>query len=312
MEHYVTLFDSLFLPQGLALHASLQRHAGAHTLWVLCMDEAAHTVLGQLQLPNLRTIALADAETEALRQVKPGRSRGEYCWTLTPFTPGFVFDRAPDAQRVTYVDADTWLCASPQPIFRDFEASGKAVLITEHGYAPEVDQSLKSGRFCVQFITFERGRGEPVRQWWAERCTEWCFARMEPGRFGDQMYLHDWPTRFGALVHVLSQPQLTQAPWNMTRFAPGDAAFFHFHGLRLLRNRRVMLTDDYKLNRATHQFIYQPYLADLRAAVARLAAAGVVVRPQNNRPVALLRAHLWLRRLRLAWQRLRTPRYATL
>ena len=46
MEHYVTLFDSLFLPQGLALHASLQQHAGEHRLWVLCVDELAHDLRG--------------------------------------------------------------------------------------------------------------------------------------------------------------------------------------------------------------------------------------------------------------------------
>jgi hypothetical protein len=34
MEHYVTLFDSLFLPQGLALHMSMERHAGVYTLWI--------------------------------------------------------------------------------------------------------------------------------------------------------------------------------------------------------------------------------------------------------------------------------------
>ena len=45
MEHYVTLFDSLFLPQGLALHMSMERHAGNYTLWILCIDDAVHDVL---------------------------------------------------------------------------------------------------------------------------------------------------------------------------------------------------------------------------------------------------------------------------
>ena len=69
MEHYVTLFDSLFLPQGLALHASLQRHAGPHQLWILCVDEECHRVLSALALPGVRLLALADVETESLRSV---------------------------------------------------------------------------------------------------------------------------------------------------------------------------------------------------------------------------------------------------
>ena len=50
MEHYVTLFNNLFLPQGLALHASMERHAGTYTLWILCMDNETHDFLAQLAL----------------------------------------------------------------------------------------------------------------------------------------------------------------------------------------------------------------------------------------------------------------------
>ena len=123
MEHYVTLFDSFFLPQGLALHKSMERHAGSFRLWVLCMDVAVLEVLQKLDLPNVALINLADVETPALRQVKPLRTVGEYCWTLTPFTFGFVFDRDASAQRVTYVDADTWFWRIPGPVFAELEAS---------------------------------------------------------------------------------------------------------------------------------------------------------------------------------------------
>ena len=101
MEHYVTLFDSFFLPQGLALHHSLERHAGSYRLWVLCMDVTVLEVLQKLDLPNVALIPLAEVETPALCQVKPLRTVGEYCWTLTPFTFGFVFDRDASSGRVT-------------------------------------------------------------------------------------------------------------------------------------------------------------------------------------------------------------------
>ena len=99
MEHFVTLFDSFFLPQGVALHLSLQRHAGPHTLWVVCVDDEAHDVLSRLKLPNVKPMRLAELETPDLLRVKPGRTRGEYCWTLTPFAPRFVFEAAPEAVR---------------------------------------------------------------------------------------------------------------------------------------------------------------------------------------------------------------------
>jgi hypothetical protein len=292
VEHYVTLFDSLFLPQGLALHASMERHVGDYVLWVLCMDERAHEALLKLQLPRVRPIALADVETAELQRVKPTRTRGEYCWTITSFTPRFVFDREPGARRVTYLDADMWFRQDPRPIFEQLERSGKAVLITEHAYPPEFDQSKTSGRFCVQFVTFERERGESVRRWWAERCIEWCYSRTEDGKFGDQMYLDDWPTRFGDLVHVLDPAAWTQGPWNTTNFEASAARTFHFHGLRLMRGDRVLLTETYPVFPATHQLLYEPYLRDLGQATTLLQRVGVAPRPQIDRP-------LWTQRMRV-------------
>lgn len=298
MEHYVTLFDSLFLPQGLALHASMQRHAGTYTLWVLCMDEEVHDTLRRLALPNVHAVALADVETPELLRVKSGRTRGEYCWTLTPFTPKLVFDREPTARRATYLDADVWFRRPPAPIFSALERSGKAVLITEHAYAPEFEQSETSGRFCVQFVTFERERGESVRRWWADRCVEWCFARVEHGKFGDQMYLDCWPERFAAEVHVLERPEMVQGPWNTARFPADEALVFHFHGLRLMRGGNVLLSETYPIFETTDELLYRPYCSDFSSALVKLQALGVGARPQLARSE-------WMQRLKMKARALR-------
>ncbi len=290
MEHYVTLFDSLFLPQGLALHASLERHAGAFKLWVLCMDEAVHEQLTRLALPNCALLRLSELETPELLGVKPGRGIGEYCWTVTPFTPRFVFAADPDVQRVTYIDADVWLRKSPAPLFAELEASGAQVLITDHGYAPENDQSATTGQYCVQFVTFTR-QGETVRRWWEERCVEWCFARAEDGKFGDQKYLDDWPERFGGLVHVLQQQHLTLAPWNATRYPYSTAALYHFHGLRILPGRNIYFGPDYALPKPLVSYVYEPYVADLRNALARIESLGIPVRAQGRKLNWLQRLH---------------------
>jgi len=270
------------------------------------MDRRAHEVLSRLALPDVSLLLVDDVETDGLRQVKPSRTRGEYCWTLTPFTPRFVFDADPLAQRVTYLDADTWLVRDPRPVFDEFEASGKSVLITEHAYAPEYDQCHASGRYCVQFMTFNRESGEAVRQWWAQRCLEWCHARLEDGKFGDQMYLNDWTARFPDEVHVLGRQSSMQAPWNTLRFAPSDAVLFHFHGLRLLRGDRLLLTDHYRINPPTYRTIYRPYMDDFRAALKALRASNHVPAVQIDRPVPLLRLRVLAQQLRLRWRE-RTP-----
>lgn len=284
MEHYVTLFDSLFLPQGLALHASMERHAAPYTLWVLCIDDAAHEVLTSLRLPNLKLLALSQLETPELLAIKPGRSRGEYCWTLTPFAPRFVFNADPDVERVTYLDADLWFRKSPALLLGEFTASGKGVQITDHAYAPEYDSTVTSGQFCVQFMTFHRQRGEAVRKWWEERCLEWCFARYEDGKFGDQKYLDDWPERFSEDVHVFGQKELLLAPWNVTRFPYGQAVAYHFQGLRILAGKRVVLAPTYSLPRFVVANIYDPYLLDLKSVIMQLEDAGWKVLKQSGAP----------------------------
>ena len=313
MEHYVTLFDSLFLPQGLALHVSLERHAGPYVLWVLCMDEASRSVLERLALPNVRLLSIADCETDSLRAVKKERSRVEYYWTLSPFTTRFVFERDPSATRATYVDADLWLRRHPSPLFAEMERAGKQVLITEHAYAPGFDQSEVSGRFCVQFMTFTRS-GEPVRKWWEERCIEWCFVRPEDGKFGDQKYLDEFPVLFGDLVHVLGAKEAMQAPWNASRFDADDAVAYHFHGLRLLDDGWVSLDTAYPIPRKTHRRVYEPYLRDLGQAVDRIRSAGHVPLPQMKvepRPFLRRRVSDLIRGLRhpsLARRLARLPR----
>ena len=271
----------------------MQRHVPSFRLWILCVDDLAHELLTRLALPNCSLLKLSALETPGLLAVKPTRSRGEYCWTLTPLSPRFVFEADETVRRVTYLDADLSFRKDPAPLFDEFEAFGARVLITDHGYAPEYDQSATSGQYCVQFMIFEREGGEPVRKWWEERCIEWCYARFEAGKFGDQKYLDDWPYRFKGLVHVLRQQELAQAPWNATRYPYSQAIIFHFHGLRITPGRRFDLGPIYPLPAPVIENVYEPYLEDLRSAISVLESLGFQALPQSQRLG-------WLRLLRRA------------
>jgi hypothetical protein len=255
-EHFVTLFDNNFLPMGLCLHRSLLEHGQPFHLWVLCMDELVETNLKNLALPHLTLIPLRDVEDPALLAVKPTRSRGEYCWTLTPFVPGFVFHRDASIVRVTYLDADLFFFDEPRALIDEFVHSGRHVLMTEHVYGSlygRLFREKRNGRYCVQFMTVRRTEeASKVMRWWQERCLEWCYARVENGKFGDQKYLDQWPQLFPHDVHVLQQKQKALAPWNLAHFAGrgnGNLApvFYHFHGLRLISAETILMSWGYKI-----------------------------------------------------------------
>lgn len=277
IEHFCTLFDLGFVLQGLALYESIGTHSRRFHLWIVCMDDRTMEVLAQLRLANVTLLALRDVENDALRSVRPERTHGEYCWTITPFVCSAVLDRATDAARVTYVDADVMFFDDPRILLDEFTMSGRDVLITEHAYAPEYEQSATSGRFCVQFITFTRSPGAAlVAAWWQDRCVEWCFARFEDGKFGDQKYLDSWPDRFRESVHISQQRRRTLAPWNVRYVAslgPLKPVFFHFHGLRRFGPHHIRLYWGYSVGRAASA-LYAAYMGALRRAARRLDIIG--------------------------------------
>ena len=281
IEHYVTLMDSNFLPQGLALYESMVEHAKPFVLWVQCVDEKARHVLERLSKPGIHPLSISEIETPQLLQVKKQRTIREYCWTLKPMTPKIVLDRDQTINRVSYLDADLWFLKSPSSLFEEFEESGRSILITDHGYDSENDRSLTSGRYCAQFMTFVREKSEPVRQWWEARCLEWCFARREKGLFADQKYLDDWPSRFSKDVHVLKQLDLFLAPWNARRFHYSRGAVWHFHGLRLLKGGRVKLHPGYSISKDVEQNVYGPYVNSLHRAVQEIGEP-IVQRSSSN------------------------------
>ncbi len=281
MEHFCTLFDSGFLPMGLCLHSSLEQHAKNYHLWILCMDESVEDHLNKLALPNVSLVPLRNFETEAMRNVKQNRSRGEYCWTLTPFLPQYVLEHAQNIKRATYLDADIFFFQDPQIIFSEFEKSGKAALITEHAFAPEYEQSELSGRFCVQFMPFTNSSAaREILKWWQDKCIEWCFARHEEGKFGDQKYLDVWPVIFPDKVHILENKSLTLAPWNVRHFLKIDRScspvFFHFHGLRIGENS-VRLFSGYKIGPARKSF-YSTYIECLIRQIIRMQESEIFIK----------------------------------
>ena len=268
-EHYVTLFDANFLPQGLCLYYSLVRHGGDFVLWVLCLDRECLDTLQRLNLPRLCLLDLELLETPELRDIKPSRSRAEYCWTLTPFVIRFAFEADSKVQRVTYLDADMFFFKSPQSIFEEFEASGKSVLITDHAYAPEYDNSAVSGQYCVQLISFTRFSAEPVRQWWEDRCIEWCKARPERGKFGDQKYIESFEPLFPSLIHVLGKLDILLAPWNASRFPYSRCIAYHFHSLRIAgASGTILLSYGFNIPKPTLANIYYPYTHLLNSTLA--------------------------------------------
>jgi hypothetical protein len=177
------------------------------------------------------------------------------------------------------LDSDLYFFSSPQSLLD--EMGNDSVLITPHRYTRKYDQSATSGIYCVQFVTFKNDKhGLTVLNWWRSLCLDWCYDRIEDGRFGDQKYLDDWPVRFEG-IHILQHLGGGVAPWNMQQYSfyqdsdkvmgrvlasneKFEVVFFHFHSLMFVRPYYFSPRPRYIRNKSVAKFIFNPYVKKIK------------------------------------------------
>ena len=220
MNHYCTYFDRGFLIQGVALARSLTRHDPGAVLWVLALDDFTGEVLREIGGPGIRVVALSTLESSdpELKTAKANRSRVEYFFTLSPCWPRSLLQTHPDIERITYIDADMLFFSSPAPIFAAMEETRASVLITAHRFPQWLRHYERHGVFNVGVESFRNDApGRACLDDWRRRCLEWCYDRLEAGRYADQKYLDAWPQQWGESLQVLAHPGVNLAPWNWPR-----------------------------------------------------------------------------------------------
>ena len=282
MLHFCTYFDRNFVSRAFVLLDSLKRHAGEFVLYALCLDSDAYRVIQGLNDPQCQPLALLDVEAAypSLHAARSNRNKIEYYFTLSPFLPLYILRTLPHVPWVAYVDADCCFYGPPEPIYREL-AEG-SILVTEHGFPAERQHLLRYGRFNVGLLAFRNDEtGRACLERWATQCAEWCYDRLEDGKYGDQKYLDEWPTRYSG-VRILDQRSVNLAPWNLAsstvschagRLYVEDAPLlmYHFHGLRLMRGGLFRPTSHARDVLPEHiKHLYLPYVRALLAAERRI------------------------------------------
>jgi hypothetical protein len=249
-RYYCTYFDANYLSRGVALIRSLILHeTRPWTLYVVCLDEITRVVLEKLAFDGVCCIPLHQLEKgdKALFQAKSNRSTTEYYWTLTPTILKRIFEWMPHIEILTYLDSDLFFFSTPQPIFDEF--ANYSVLIHEHRFPQRlISMEAGSGKYNVGLLCFRNDpKGRLLLNWWRDKCNEWCYAKVEAGKYGDQAYLNSWINEFegvGALQHLGAG----LAPWNYEQYSivPSPIGskepatinnlplvFYHFHGFQM-------------------------------------------------------------------------------
>ena len=128
-----------------------------------------------------------------------------------------------------------------------------------------------------------------MENWWREACLDWCYNRLEDGKFGDQKYLDSWQDNFRGVMEVKNIASIL-APWNIQKYklinmSPlqisdidlrevANVVLYHFHSLHFIKeyfsfyglncfSRKKIIFCNYRMPQRYAKYIYEPYVNHL-------------------------------------------------
>jgi hypothetical protein len=264
------------------MYESLNDNSSDFHLFIFAFDDLTNEILLSLKLKKVTIVSLEEFETPELERVKKERSRAEYCWTCTPSTISYVLNNY-DVADCTYIDSDLFFYSDPVVLISELDNYKKNVLITEHRFSalPRLYEERRAGRFCVQFITFRNEESSlKILDKWRNQCIEWCYARYEDGKFGDQKYLDEWPAVYDN-VHILRHQGGGIAPWNLQQYnffkdedsikgrvyktgSEFNVVLYHFQYIKFLENGSYDI-GWYLITSFVKKLFYTPYLLKIES-----------------------------------------------
>lgn len=262
------------------MYESLKTYSNEFQLFLFAFDDMSFQILKALNLQHVTIVSLDEFETSELLEVKKVRSKAEYCWTCTPSIISYLFNKYNFAD-CTYLDADLIFYSDPAVLIEEMVENQKNVLITEHRFSPiaKLYEKKRAGRFCVQFVTFTNESDSLlILEKWRLQCIDWCYARYEEGKFGDQKYLDVWPDDYPN-INILQHFGGGIAPWNLQQYSfsyNGESitgkvkktgsvfkvVFYHFQYVKFIKTGLYDI-GWYLISSCFRKMFYFPYLKKL-------------------------------------------------
>ncbi len=279
MKHlnFCTYFDLNYLPYAKLLNKSLLEQKMDFTLFIVCMDYEVFNYLKKD--PFLNSVVYSHEELlifrPELKQINKKRTKSEYFFTCSAQVCDFIFEQNPTLELLNYIDADLYFF---NPLKALFDELGDASIgVVEHKFHWTNRSKNKYGRFNVGWISFRNDDdGRKCVTDWSQQCIDWCYQKLDDGKYADQKYLDYWPKKYNNLK-ILKHKGANIAIWNIKNYIlrlekgriyvdDQPLLFYHFAGLKqidsytfktnlssyLVSLKGVLLND-----------IYKPYLYEL-------------------------------------------------
>lgn len=273
MHHFCTYFDSHYIDNGIALYRSLDRHCDEFALHIMTLDDKAYRIMDQMNLPkssliHFETLEEWDSDLVAVRNTRP---RVQYYFTMTPILPLYLLEEV-GMDRISYFGSDLYFYSSPGLLVEMMNDASVVV----HTHRHDSGYDAKGGRFNADFVSFKNSPiGIECLETWRENCLEWCYGRLEDGKWSCQGYLRWWPEMYDDLK-IIDHPGVGLARWNRNRHSltlegnevrvDGEPLiFYHFSNLQRM-SFRLWKPPITNMSSIEQTRLYEPYIRELMNA----------------------------------------------
>ncbi len=289
MHNYYTVASKEYTYKILLLYNSMMRYDKSFRFFIVCLHSESRKIFEGLGLQNAVLIDIEALETYdgELVEVKKRRSTKQYAWAAKPVAALYILEYYHEVDHIVWLDGDTLFLSSPEPIYEEW--GDYPVALTEEKFTGKYEDTAKIyGFYNTGFMGFRRSEGAlECLRYFRERMMEWNYDEKEQYRWNDQLYVSDWPQRFGN-IGIIKNPGVNMTPFIFNRLLEEDKStlsektgclymgdikivLFHFYGFNYFNRNEFELcgyTDIY--NQAEIKQIYIPYIKDSIRAIEKI------------------------------------------
>lgn len=246
MKYICTYFDINFMPRGMALLDSLEKHTKEFTLYILALDTQTKIYFEKLNHQHIVIITLEEYMVYFNIDKSKYRNKKEFYFSITPSICLYILENYKDIDLLLYLDADVYLFNELEMLYDEIGDASIAMCSQRLPWYT----SKKYGMYNVGVNAFRKDReGLACLKQWHEDCSTW-----KPNQegysldfFSDQIWLDKWPFLYENLK-IIEHIGIDTAPWNAIqyKFLKQDNTYYvdgkplvlyHFSSLKQLDDR---------------------------------------------------------------------------
>lgn len=280
MHNYCSIVSKEYIHKILLLYNSLLKHDDSFKFFIICMSKDTRNLLNAIKLDKavLLTIDQIEETDPQLAAVKLGRNEKEYAWTSKGSVFLYLFKNYPDIDHLLWLDGDIFFYSSPDTIFQELRQC--SLLLTKERFKGE-NKKLNNvyGIYNTGLMGLRRDR-EAIGfiRWYRKNCIEWCYDKMIPGKFSDQMHLNRISEK-SSWIRVIKNNGINVTAWNIQGckaekkgediYIDGEKlVFYHFSGFRCISPKEFELCTYITLPEDVVKLIYLPYVEKYRNMIS--------------------------------------------